>query len=70
MAAGMLAAAKGWRLMAGMTAGMLAAAKGRKEDEFLWFLISLQQSRKVLILPSKYLPTGKARHWKMTISYG
>ncbi|PQP95586.1 hypothetical protein Pyn_10359 [Prunus yedoensis var. nudiflora] len=45
MAAGMLATAKGWRLMAGMAAGMLAAAKGRKEDEFSWLLRGLQQPR-------------------------
>ncbi|PQQ07351.1 hypothetical protein Pyn_20229 [Prunus yedoensis var. nudiflora] len=43
--AGMLAAAKRWRLMAGMAAGMLAAAKKRKENEFSWLLGGLQQPR-------------------------
>ncbi|PQQ05149.1 hypothetical protein Pyn_16205 [Prunus yedoensis var. nudiflora] len=47
MAAGMLAVAEGWRLMAGMAAGMLAVAEGRKESEFSWFLIGLQQLREV-----------------------
>ncbi|PQP99793.1 hypothetical protein Pyn_19428 [Prunus yedoensis var. nudiflora] len=47
MAAGMLAAAKGWRLMAGMAAGMLTAAEGRKEYEFSRLLRSLQQLREI-----------------------
>ncbi|PQQ08540.1 hypothetical protein Pyn_06323 [Prunus yedoensis var. nudiflora] len=47
MAVGMLAAAKGWRLMAGKATGMLAAAEGMKKDEFSWLLRSLQQPREV-----------------------